>query len=162
MGVILMEKVTRPKMKGGLAVIKLRVQNEALLLKNMHKFFNKADLPWVHLVWSQYNPNGKPPSNAPKGSSWWRCMFRMLDQSKGIAQGIVSSCDTIMFWKDLWNGSVLQHSYLHLFSFAKNENISVLSVREHEYLHDLFNIPLSEEAFEQFCELQITHAIIEI
>jgi hypothetical protein len=39
------KKVTRPKMKGGLGVIKLRVHNEVLLLKNLHKFFNKADLP---------------------------------------------------------------------------------------------------------------------
>jgi hypothetical protein len=42
-------KVTRPKMKGGggggLGVLKLRVQNETLLLKNLHKFLNKADLP---------------------------------------------------------------------------------------------------------------------
>jgi hypothetical protein len=74
------KKVTRPKMKGGLGVIKLRVQNEVLLLKNLHKFFNKANLPWVHLVWSQYYTNGKLPSSMPKGSSWWRSMLRLLDQ----------------------------------------------------------------------------------
>jgi hypothetical protein len=44
------KKVTRPKMKGGLGVIKLRVQNEALLSNNLHKIFNKVDLPWVHLI----------------------------------------------------------------------------------------------------------------
>jgi hypothetical protein len=75
-----------PKMKGGLGVIKLNVQNEALLLKNLHNFFNKANLSCVHLVWSQYYSNGKLPTNTPKGSSWWRCMLRMLDQYKGIAQ----------------------------------------------------------------------------
>jgi hypothetical protein len=62
---------------------------------------------------------------------------------------------TIMFWKDLWNHSILQHTYPQLFSFAKDENTIVLSVRQHEYLDELFNIPLSEEAFDQFCELQI-------
>jgi hypothetical protein len=40
----------KAKMKGGIGVIKLRVQNDALLLKNLHMFFNKADLPWVHLI----------------------------------------------------------------------------------------------------------------
>jgi hypothetical protein len=30
--------VTRPKTKGGLEVIKLRVQNDALLMKNLHNF----------------------------------------------------------------------------------------------------------------------------
>jgi hypothetical protein len=91
------KKVTRHKMKGGLGVIKLRVQNEALLLKNLHKFFNKVDLPWVHLVWSQYYSNEKLPTNTPKGSSWWWCMLRMFGQYKGIAQGIVGTCDTIIF-----------------------------------------------------------------
>jgi hypothetical protein len=38
-------------MKGGMGVIKLRAQNEALLLKNLHKFFNKDDFPWIHLIW---------------------------------------------------------------------------------------------------------------
>jgi hypothetical protein len=30
--------VTRPKLKGGLGVTKLRVQNDALLMKILHKF----------------------------------------------------------------------------------------------------------------------------
>jgi hypothetical protein len=82
---------------GGLGVIKLRVQNETLLLKNLHKFFNKAYLPWVHLIWTQYYSNGKVPTNASKGSSWWRNILRLLDQYKGIAQGIVGSGETILF-----------------------------------------------------------------
>jgi hypothetical protein len=36
------------------------------------------------------------------------------------------------------------------FSFAKDENISVFSVQEKEYLGELFNPPLSDEAFHQF------------
>jgi hypothetical protein len=39
-----------PILLGGLGVLKLRVQNDVLLLKNLHKFFNKADLSWVHLI----------------------------------------------------------------------------------------------------------------
>jgi hypothetical protein len=33
--------VTKPKLKGGLGVINLRLHNEVLLMKNLHKFFNK-------------------------------------------------------------------------------------------------------------------------
>jgi hypothetical protein len=51
--------VTRPKMKGSLGIIRLTLQNNALLMKNLHKFFNKADLPWVKLIWSKYYPNDK-------------------------------------------------------------------------------------------------------
>jgi hypothetical protein len=50
--------VTKPRLKGGLGVINLRVQNEALLMKNLHKFFNKQELPWVQLIWTNYYNNG--------------------------------------------------------------------------------------------------------
>jgi hypothetical protein len=39
------DRVCTPKEKGGLGVINLRVQNTALLLKHMVKFYNGADLP---------------------------------------------------------------------------------------------------------------------
>jgi hypothetical protein len=42
--------VMQPKEKGGLGVINLRLQNDALLLKQLHKFYNKADTPWVNLI----------------------------------------------------------------------------------------------------------------
>jgi hypothetical protein len=44
---VVWKMVTKPKLKGGLGVINLIAQNEALLMKNLHKFFNKEDLPWV-------------------------------------------------------------------------------------------------------------------
>jgi hypothetical protein len=90
------KKVTQLKMKGGLGVIKLRIQNEALLLKNLHKFFNKADLPWVHLIWSQYYSNGRLPSQTPKGSFWWRGILRLLTQFKGLGCGVPRSGETIL------------------------------------------------------------------
>lgn len=46
--------VTGPKIDGGLGVIDIRKQNEALLVKNLHKFFNRLYLPWVHLIWEQH------------------------------------------------------------------------------------------------------------
>jgi hypothetical protein len=45
--------VTRPKLKGGLGVIKLDLHNEVLLMKHLHKLFSKQDLPWVKLIWGQ-------------------------------------------------------------------------------------------------------------
>jgi len=46
--------VCLPKEEGDLGVLNLKTQNEALLLKNMHKFYNKVDTPWVHLVWDKH------------------------------------------------------------------------------------------------------------
>jgi hypothetical protein len=64
--------VCMPKDKGGLGVINLELQNEALLLKYMDKFMNKMDIPWVDLVWHSYY-QGKVPHATPKvGSFWWK------------------------------------------------------------------------------------------
>ena len=35
----------KPKEKGGLGVLNLRLQNDALLMKHLSKFYNKADIP---------------------------------------------------------------------------------------------------------------------
>ena len=59
--------VTKPKEDGGLGVLDLKTQNEALLLKNLHKIFNKADIPWVHLIWEKYYRNGKLPNHIKEG-----------------------------------------------------------------------------------------------
>lgn len=40
------ELVCLPKDEGGLGVLNLQTQNEALLLKNLHKFDNRIDIPW--------------------------------------------------------------------------------------------------------------------
>jgi hypothetical protein len=47
--------VCRPKSKGGMGVTNLSAPNEALLLKFLHNFFNKENIPWVHVIWRSYN-----------------------------------------------------------------------------------------------------------
>ena len=48
------QKVQKPKIKGGLGVLNLRLQNDALLLKQLHKFYMKSNTPWCNLIWSKY------------------------------------------------------------------------------------------------------------
>lgn len=59
--------VTRPKKEGGLGVLNLTTQNDALLLKSLHKFFNKSDCPSVSLIWNNHYRNRKLPSSRLKG-----------------------------------------------------------------------------------------------
>ncbi len=65
-------KVCRPKKKGGLGVIDLRVQNRALLLKQVAKFFNKQTIPWVNLIWNTYYSHKLPQDAVLCGSFWWK------------------------------------------------------------------------------------------
>jgi hypothetical protein len=60
--------VCLPKKEGGLGVFQLQTHNEAPLLKNLHKFFNKQDIPWVHLIWEKYYRSGKLPNHTMKRS----------------------------------------------------------------------------------------------
>jgi hypothetical protein len=62
------KKICRPKNQGGLGVLDLGIQNKALLLKNLHKFYNKLDTPWVKLIWNSYYSDGNIPSNQLVGS----------------------------------------------------------------------------------------------
>jgi hypothetical protein len=77
--------VCLPKSEGGLRVLNLETHNEVLLLKNLHKFYNRADILWVHLVWEKYYSNGKLPNHTLKGSFWWRDILRLLNLFKGLS-----------------------------------------------------------------------------
>ena len=96
--------VCLPKEEGGLGVINLKTHNEALLLKNLHKFFKKSDIPWVNLVWEKHYRNGKLLSHIKKGSFWWRDILKLLDAFKGMAMVNIQNGASCLFWFDLWGG----------------------------------------------------------
>ena len=157
------ELVCKPKNKGGLGVINLEIQNEALLLKYMDKFMNKLDVPWVDLVWHSYY-EGKVPHASPKsGSFWWKDICSLFSKYRGMTTCNVGSGDSILLWKDKWEGSVplaIQHS--RLFSFALEPDISVSSALQTEDLTSLFWLPMSPQAFEEFQSLQDTIASLRL
>src|SRR6185312_7319260 len=92
--------VCLPKSEGGLGVLNLKTQNEALLLKNLHKFYNNVDTPWVQLIWDKHYQNGKLPSHIKKGSFWWRDTLKLLDKYKGMAICNIQDGSTCLFWTD--------------------------------------------------------------
>jgi hypothetical protein len=96
----------RPKKEGGMGIINLKTQNEALLLKNMDKFFNRQDCPWVNLIWTNYYRDGKLQNLQRKGSFWWSAIMKLLDKFKGIAMVKLNDGTSAYMWQDLWNGMV--------------------------------------------------------
>jgi hypothetical protein len=77
------ELVFRPKDQGVLGVIDLRNQNKALILKNVHKFYNCNDLPWVKLIWQVYYANGQVPSKMQRKDIFGgRIAYHMMTSRK--------------------------------------------------------------------------------
>lgn len=66
---IAQEKICKPKLNGGLGILDTAIQKKALLLKNIFKFFNKQDIPWINLIWEKYYSTA-PPMDKLEGSLW--------------------------------------------------------------------------------------------
>jgi hypothetical protein len=66
--------------KRGLSIIDLRAQNTALLLKFLHKLYNRVDLPWVQLTWEAFYTRPIPLHHRKcVGSFWWRDIMSLSD-----------------------------------------------------------------------------------
>jgi len=145
--------VCLPKDCGGLGVLNLYTQNESLLLKHLHKFFNNLDVPWVQLIWSYHYQNGSLPLNSSRVSFWWNDVLKSLTSFKGMASAIIKDGSTCFFWTDVWNGRLLSSQYPELYSFAKDHKLSVqsfITLVHLTNLSDLFHLPLSSQAYSQF------------
>lgn len=55
----------------------------------LHKFYNKVDIPWVHLVWDNHYDNGQLPGQYMRGSFWWRDIVKLLDTYKDFDGSII-------------------------------------------------------------------------
>jgi hypothetical protein len=57
--------------------------------------------------------------------------------------------NSILLWQDNWSNIPLKLKWPHLFSFAKNESISLKEALASPHIPELFHIPISEEALVQ-------------
>jgi len=141
--------VCATKDEGGLGVLNLGNHNEVLLMKYLHKFYNREDIPWVSLVWEKYYSNGRLPENSNRGSFWW-----FIHKYKDVARIDLKDGRTCLLWSDMWLGMAPETSFPELYSFAKNKRITVAMAMLVDGPQDLFHLPLSEEAYAQFIQLQ--------
>jgi hypothetical protein len=157
-----LESSHKTKKEGGLGIINLQTQNDALLMKNLHKFFNKLDCPWVSLIWENYYRNGKLHDERPRGSFWWRAVLKLLNKFKGISMVQIKNGATVSLWNDLWNGQVRQQALPELYSFSTKREITVNQAKSMRALHDIFQLPMSPEAFQQYNSLREEIDFLEI
>jgi hypothetical protein len=88
------------------------------------------------------------------GSFLWQDVLRLQVLFRGIARCVLGNGATVTFWEDLWCNEVLVHKYPWLFSFARNEAISVQQFIQVHDLDNLFALPISPEAFVELLQLQ--------
>jgi hypothetical protein len=118
------KSVCRPKTQGGLGVINLEWQNKALLMKCLHKFFNRVNIPWVNIIWDTHY-NNSLPSTKPVGSFWWKDILKIQDSFKEIAQVQIGNGKSTLLWHDRWNGQCLSQKFPELWSFASVKEINI-------------------------------------
>lgn len=58
------------------------------------------------------------------------------------------------FWMNTWAGTPMAEVWPHLHCFALKQIIPVYDMFQTEDLTDLFHLPLSDEAYTQFQELE--------
>ena len=148
--------VARPKINGGSGVIDLKTHNEALLLKQLDKFFNRADIPQVQLVWEKHYSNGKLPNQSKKGSFWWRDVLKLLDKFKGMPSVSAADGASCLLWNDCWAWQPLKLKFPELHSFAKNPNLTLKIARSFDSFTSLFNLHLFVEVYGQMIIFQNT------
>ena len=144
----------KEKGQGGLGILNIKSQNEALLIKHLHKFFNKENVPWVHLVWEKYYNDGKLPSSQRKGSFWCRGILKLLTKFKGMARVQPNSGKTCFLWGDLWGDETMDNRFPELDSFAKNKLTTLAEGYQSVPFHNLFHLPMSSQAHQQMLQLQ--------
>jgi len=135
---------------GGLGVIDLTTHNNALLLKFLHKFYMRMNLPWVKLIWDAYYNDDSLPGQKKRRSFWWRDIVKLLDTYKSLASVKVAEGTTVLFWTDSWNGQTLASACPELYSFAKNKGISFKKALSRPQLIQNFHLPLTIQAHQQF------------
>ena len=146
--------VQRPKDKGGLGVINLRLQNDSLLLKQLHKFYTKQDVPWVNLIWATYYQNKVPHASREVGFFWWKDVLRLNVLYRGIARCFLGDGSTVLFWGDLWGPVILAQAFPALSQAATNISASVMDIVTAPDLVSVVNLPLSQQTYEELIDLQ--------
>jgi hypothetical protein len=146
--------VQKPKAKEGLGVINLRVQNDALLLKQLHKFYTKYDTLWVKLILLSYYQHKVPHAAREIGSFWWKDIFRLNVLYRGIAKCNLGNGSSVLFWEDLGAPVVLAHEFPSLFQYASNTRASVSDIITAPDMASVFNLPLPQQAIDELIPMQ--------
>jgi hypothetical protein len=146
--------VCKPKDKGGLGILDFSKLNEGLLMKHLHKFYNKQDTPWVQLVWNYYN-NEVPHASKLCGSFWWKDIMKLAGKYIPLCKITIGTGDTALFWSDKWHDQLMMQSFPRLFSYSLDGKLSVRDFLLTNNKSELFELPLSQQAYQELLALEV-------
>ena len=143
---------------GGLGIINFDKQNNALLLKHLHKFYNKVEVPWVQLVWHSYYAEGVPHSQKLCGSFRWHDIMKLDNIYREFSQIMPGDGRSFLFWSDKWSldnsSEPICRRFPRLFSYALDDKLSAAEVYATQDKASLFFLPLSVHAYGELHEMQ--------
>jgi hypothetical protein len=151
------EMVCRPKEKGGLGIINLETQNDALLMEHLYRFLNHEDTPWVKMTWQAYYQSCSPQVAGKVGSFWWRDVCKLITKFRGISTCKPGNGEDILFWKGRWCEDLLAEHYDRLYTFAIDPYVTLgamLKCTEESDLLTHLAIPISEQAYSELLHLR--------
>lgn len=119
------------------------------MVKFLHKFYNRHNIPWVNLIWSAYYRDSVPSLEDRVGSFWWKDLLSLNSCSKEIAACLPGGGSTFALWYDAWDGVSFKDRFPHAFSFARHKRITLGTFAQAPDPFDLFTLPLSELAFNE-------------
>jgi hypothetical protein len=88
-----------------------------------------------------------------KGSFWWRNNLRFLNLYKEIARVTVGTGGTCSLRLDQWEGQIPCRTMPELFSFAKNQILTINKAKSILDLNSILHLPISQEAYLQLLQL---------
>lgn len=77
----------------------------------------------MHLVWNAYYIGRDVPHVAKEMGTTraFEDILRLSDYYRGIGTCQVRNGNSVLFWNDLWHGSILAQYYPRLYSSARNK-----------------------------------------
>jgi hypothetical protein len=101
----------------------------------------------VELIWNSYYQHKVPHLTTTKGSFWWKDILKLHDQFRENAHCLSGLGDTIGLWEDVISQQPYSILFPNLFAYANNKNLSVKDALATE---DLFRLPMSRPAYNEF------------
>jgi hypothetical protein len=126
------EKITKPKERGGLGVMDLRVFNIALLGKWWWRIRNEKESLWFKVLEQKYGVNLEEMNRC--SSQWWRDLTSIkkfqghggVDWFEENIRRDVGDGNSTSFWKDPWvEGDTLNKLFRRLFDLSLDKEAKV-------------------------------------